>query len=85
MGSKKAEDAEEVLGLALVADDEAPEAMERGEEALHLRAPPVAPQFHPILRLAALSVVRGNQLQVALVRESLAEMGVSQSTFPQRL
>lgn len=67
---------EEVLGLHLVADDEATEDVEPGEEAFHLPAALVAPQLAPILRGLALSApaMWSNQRHAALVPESLVEL-----------
>jgi hypothetical protein len=72
-GAGEMEKAEEVLGLALVAGDEAPEAMEPGEESLYHPAPPVAPQLPAILRLAAAPTMWSNQLHATLVPEPLIE------------
>jgi hypothetical protein len=45
--------AQEIVGLALIADDQAPEVAEPGKEALDLPAPPEATQGAAILRLRA--------------------------------
>jgi hypothetical protein len=57
------EEAEEVLGVALVAGDEAAEVLEPGEEALDLPALAIAAQGPAVLRLVlAGSEVRRDQL-----------------------
>lgn len=67
------EKAQEVLRSALVADNEPTEAVRLGEEALHLPAPAVAPQFSAVLSLAAAAAVRSNERYASLLPESLVQ------------
>ena len=58
------DEAQEVIGVALVADDQAPEVGEPGEEAFDLPAATIAPEFAPVLRfgLGAVAAVWGDQV-----------------------
>jgi hypothetical protein len=58
------EEAEEVVGIALIPHDQPPEVAQMCEQALNLPAPSVAPELPAVLRLKLLTVaaMRRNQL-----------------------
>ena len=72
-GGRQVQHAEEVVGVAFPASDEAPEVMEPGKQALDLPAPAIAAEAASILRADhAIRSVRGNHLDA----EVAAELGV---------
>ena len=65
-------EAEEVLGVSIVSDDEAPEVVEPGEQALDLPSTLVAPELPPILmrRHLVIASTRNDRLDPALRKAS---------------
>lgn len=64
----EAEETEEVVGQAFVANDQAAEVAEVGEQPFDLPAPFVAPEFSAVLslRFRAVAAVRGDELNALL-------------------
>jgi hypothetical protein len=68
--------AEEVLGAPFVADDEATEVLQPGEEAFDLPAPTVPAQRAAVLGLPAARASRGDQLDSAVGEARLEAVAV---------
>ena len=67
------DEAEKVFRAALPADHQAAEVMRPGEQALDFPAPPVTPQWPPVLaRLAAIGAVGGDKLN-AIFQQRLVQ------------